>query len=486
MPASVVAAEWLKKKPYPSIAKSARRRDLQPNLEKRFEKHFTRGSFVDVPDLRGQRPPALREAVLLRMGRELIALHARTSEELYRIPFDRYDPRGPLVLVNDRLLAVTDREVFSFDAATGRALGSAAIPGNGKGLSLLEHRGQVFLLFRQRGLHGRVGVAALHPEDVSATWTTIIRTENRRERINHNFTIGDRDRLLLFSEQPARVTVINTTSGAIENRIPLGGEGLSRLAVPPKLLPDGRVLVGLLNKKKTQGFAYQLSYSVHLIDPALPAERAEAWPAFTPPPDKENRYLHLIHVIGQHVVTLDDACGAAVLDLRTGKTVKWVERLPIGDPNQRRRPQLTANQAVHDLAAAGHHPCAHRPGAAQRVRGADAAAQVLRTDYARRPRNRRSHRRRRRRRAGPDAERPARHALPRPAVRPADRQAAAGDQARRSGRGSGLVHRQGAERRPDHLAGGRGGLRLWSPITDTNRGDRRAYTGLGACIFDRQ
>jgi len=77
VPAGDVAAEWLRRKPYPTVAKSARRRDLQPNLVLRFQKTFRHGSFVDVPDLLGQRPRSLREAVLLKMGRTLLVLDSR-------------------------------------------------------------------------------------------------------------------------------------------------------------------------------------------------------------------------------------------------------------------------------------------------------------------------------------------------------------------------------------------------------------------------
>jgi outer membrane protein assembly factor BamB len=331
LPAGEIAAEWLRRDPYPRVAKSARRRDLQSNLTLRFEKKFNRGPFVDVPDLLGQRPPALREAVLLKMGRTLLALDTRDGSELYRIVFESLDARGPIVLVDRHLLAVTERHVYSFDARTGRAKARKRIPGGGKGLALIEHQGQVFLLFRQRGMRGKVGVAALHPGDLEPIWTTIIPTDEAHERVTPRFTIGHGDRLLIFAERPVRLTVVNTTTGAIENRAPVDAQRNSRLAVAPRPLPDGRVLLGLWTKKRTEGFAWQHSYEVHLLDPSKRAEHVSSW-VFVPPSDSENRYLHLLNIVGEHVVALDDALGAAVFDLKDGKLVKWLTRAKASTP----------------------------------------------------------------------------------------------------------------------------------------------------------
>ncbi|MHC4957064.1 MAG: outer membrane protein assembly factor BamB family protein [Planctomycetota bacterium] len=346
LPAGEIAGEWLRRDPYPRVAKSAHRRDLQSNLTLRFEKKFNRGPFVDVPDLLGQRPPALREAVLLKMGRTLLALDTRDGDELYRIAFEELDARGPIVLVDRHLLAVTERHVYGFDARTGRAKARKRIPGGGKGLALIEHQGQVFLLFRQRGMRGTVGVAALHPADLEPIWTTIIPTDEAHERVTPRFTIGHGDRLLIFAERPVRLTVVNTTTGAIENRAPVDAQRNSRLAVAPRPLPDGRVLLGLWTKKRTEGFAWQHSYEVHLLDPGKRADHVSSW-VFVPPSDSENRYLHMLNVVGEHVVALDDALGAAVFGLKDGKLVKWTPALAVGAPAGVRL-QLTANQAVHD------------------------------------------------------------------------------------------------------------------------------------------
>ncbi|MHC4932835.1 MAG: tetratricopeptide repeat protein, partial [Planctomycetota bacterium] len=345
VPARELVEEWLGRDPYPSVAKSARRRDLQAGLVERFHRSFE-GEFVDVPDLQGQLPPALKEAVLLKAGSSLVAIDSRTGRLLYRIEFEDYEPLSPVVLVGDRLLALNERHVYVCDAKSGRTLARHAPPDGAKGLMLLEHQGQVFLLYQRSGLRPQVGVAALHPEDGSALWSITVPTEAAQERVRPGYVVAHADQLMLFSTHPVRMTVVNTTSGAIENRVLVEEGPGARLAVRPLVLGDGRVLVGLLRTEKTESTAWELSYSLHLLDPSRPAERAALWPAFRPPRDRENRYLHLMNVVGDHIVALDDAGGAAVLELHTGKRVQWAPRLPIGDAGD--DILLTANQARHD------------------------------------------------------------------------------------------------------------------------------------------
>jgi len=348
VPAREIADEWLKRSPYPTIAKSARRRDLAGDLVLRFERNFPRGAFVDVPDLLGQRPPALREAVVLKSGSTLTVLDARTGEQVYTIDFGEYEPRGPLVLAGRRLLAVTERHVHVCDAETGKTLARELVPDRGKGLSLLEHQGQVFLIFAQRAMSGRVSVAALHPEDGRAIWTSAIETDGAYERVLPRHAVGQGGRLVLFSERPVRMTVVNTTSGAIESRVLVDSSAITRFAaVRPQVFADGRILIGLLTRTRTDGFAWEHSYAVHLLDPTQRTARVNVWPPYSPSRDGKNRYLSLLHVVGNHIVALDDACGAAVLDLREGTRVKWEPRLPIeGDIDG--RAELTTKQPRHD------------------------------------------------------------------------------------------------------------------------------------------
>ncbi|MHC4339586.1 MAG: outer membrane protein assembly factor BamB family protein, partial [Planctomycetota bacterium] len=189
VPARELVAEWLRRDPYPGVAKSARRRDLQAGLVERFQRSFE-GEFVDVPDLQGQLPPALKEAVLLKAGSSLAAIDSRTGGLMYRIEFEEYEPLSPVVLVGDRLLALNERHVYVCDARSGRTLARHAPPDGAKGLMLLEHQGQVFLLYQRSGLRPQVGVAALHPEDGSPLWSSITTTEAARERVRPGYVVA--------------------------------------------------------------------------------------------------------------------------------------------------------------------------------------------------------------------------------------------------------------------------------------------------------
>ncbi|UCE87513.1 MAG: PQQ-binding-like beta-propeller repeat protein, partial [Deltaproteobacteria bacterium] len=334
--------EWLARDPYPALARSAQRRDLDPDLELRFERAFPNENFLDVPDLLGQRPEPLRHAILVRAHRRVLTLDARDGNELYRIDFRRGEPKGPLVFAGERLHAVTDQHIHVFDARTGRALHERRLPSNGRAERLLEHQGQIFLLFRQRSLRGQVGLAALHPDDGSVLWSRVFDEGGMDPRMATYQAIALADRLLLFATHPVTLTSIDPTSGAVENSITLDRERGTTL-VEPIVLPDGRILVGLGTAQPLPRFEYKHSYTLALVDPASPSPiwKEEA------PHDGKSRYLHMLGVVGKHVVALDDARGSAVYDLESGRLLKWAPELELSDETGD-RPYLDHPQPRHD------------------------------------------------------------------------------------------------------------------------------------------
>jgi outer membrane protein assembly factor BamB len=327
VPAGRLAEEWLAREPYVSLARSGRRRDLAPELRLRFAKEFS-SDAADIPDLLGQIPEALRDTVILKAGTRVRVLDGESGHERRAFEFGGEQPKGPLVFVGDRLYATTEWKVHVFDVATGRALHHRDIPNRGRALSLVEHRGQVFLLYREKGVRGQVGIAALHPVDGSILWARLLAAGALDPAGAEYHAVAHEDRLLLFTTQPAEIWVLDPTSGAVENRIPLEPAQGAQGPVETVLLPGGRVLVGVVTRQPSQGFDYRISYALFLVDPAAAGDAAVVW-RYRPRGDEDKRLLQHLNVAGDYVVAVDDASFAVVLELESGREVKRLSRLEV-------------------------------------------------------------------------------------------------------------------------------------------------------------
>jgi len=343
--AAAWAESWLARDPYASLSRSAHRLDLEPPLVERFLRDFD-GQYVDVPDLLGQKPAALRDAILVRLGDTAIAIDARTGRELYRLEFDRRPPQGPFVLANDRLLATTDENVHVFDAATGRALATEPIPRDEEGLRLQEHRGQVFLLSsgrRQRG-RGTLRVSAIDPDTAKPLWTRAIPRLGNGERHNERFVTVQSDRMLILSSGAAHITVLDTSSGAVLTRVPLQDEGNAYPIPSPVTLADGRVLVGFGSSRSRQRrAAYERSYEVVLLDPARSGPDVIVW-RYRPPSTGRSRHLAHLQVAGNRVFVLERDGPVVALDVHDGSPVLERSLAAMLSENVR----LADNQPQHD------------------------------------------------------------------------------------------------------------------------------------------
>ncbi|MFQ5667240.1 MAG: hypothetical protein ACE5I7_12510, partial [Candidatus Binatia bacterium] len=118
-------------------------------------------------------------------------------------------------------------------------------------------------------------------------------TQGSEERVEARYTLAQEDRLLLFSDNPVRVTVLDTTSGVVENRIPLGRGRTGMLAERPLPLPDGRIVVSLRTQAQSPRTGWETSYELFLIDPSRRADRAVLW-SYAPPRDGQRRRLHFL------------------------------------------------------------------------------------------------------------------------------------------------------------------------------------------------
>lgn len=347
VPARELAEEWLATDPYKSLARSARRLHLEPNLVLRFTKSFPDFDFVEIPELLGQRPEFLGDVVILRTGLHARLLDATTGDERYRLAFGTSEPQGPLVFAGGRLYAVTHRHIHVFDARTGKLLHRPAIPDGGIADRLLEHQGQLFLLYRERLRRGRLGIAALHPEDGTVLWSRFL-GDGARRRVSHSYhAIIQADRLLVLTSRPVAITVLDPTSGALENHIVLDEAPGASLPVPPIVLPDGRLLIGVVTRKETAGFEQIYTYAVSLVDPGSRSEGAVLW-TYRPRRDTENRHLLHLNATAEYVAAVDDARGFAVFDLQTGAEIKWEPRLALGGAQDQHRYIDNLPQPRHD------------------------------------------------------------------------------------------------------------------------------------------
>ncbi|MHC4940252.1 MAG: outer membrane protein assembly factor BamB family protein [Planctomycetota bacterium] len=335
---------WLEKEPYAALRRSAHRLDLEPPLTERFARGFN-GQYVDVPDLLGKKPAALRDAVIVRLGDKAIAIDARNGREMYRLDFSPRPPQGPFVLANDRLVATTDQEIFVFDSATGRLRAREKIPRGDEGLRLQEHRGQVFLLssgLRQRG-RGTLRVSAIDPDTGKHLWTRSIPRLHPGERYNERFVTVQADRMVILSSGAAHITVLDTSSGALETRIAVN-DGNAYPIPLPIALPDGRILVGFgSSRNRGRMSAYQRSYEVLLLDPARSGEDVIVW-RYRPASNGSSRHLVHLQVAGASVFILERAGLVTALNLNSGQLLH--ER-PL-DRVLRENLRLADNQPLHD------------------------------------------------------------------------------------------------------------------------------------------
>jgi len=297
----------------------ALRVDLEPPLAQRFSRGFD-GQYVDVPDLLGQKPPALRDAVVVRLGDRAVAIDARDGRTLYELDFDRRPPQGPFVLANERLLATTDRHVYVFDGKSGRAIAREPVPFGDEGLRLQEHRGQVFLLSsgrRQRD-RGTLRVSAVDPDTAKPIWSRSMPRLDSGERHTERFVTVQADRLLALSSGTAHVTVLDTSSGAIVTRVPLQREGSAYPIPSPVALPDGRVVVGFgSSRSRRRHAAYERSYEVVLLDPARTGKDVVVW-RYRPRSNGRSRHLGYLQVAGKSVFVLERDGTLAALRMRDG------------------------------------------------------------------------------------------------------------------------------------------------------------------------
>ncbi|MDH3591117.1 MAG: PQQ-binding-like beta-propeller repeat protein, partial [Planctomycetota bacterium] len=349
VPARDLAGEWLKRDPYPSLARSAERNDLQSNLGLRFTVSFANeDQYVDIPRLEGQRPDTLRNTVLLRISRQIVVVDSKNGNEMFRLNLGLGEPKGPLVLAGNRLHAVTERFIHVFNLENRTALPRVRVPDHGRAERLFAHQGQVFLSYRERGLRGRPGLAALHPEDGSVLWARRLDVGRRDPRSAEYFTVPHADRLLVFATHPVSVTSVDATSGAVDNHLELAGvDDEAKLQVEPHVLADGRVLLGLGTATRFDRWQYRHSYEVRLVDPADAAEAATIWKHRSQDGRARSRLLHAMLVMGQHVVAVDRERGAVVLDLRNGNKVAEAAELRLAD-KAGERPEVGQVQSRDD------------------------------------------------------------------------------------------------------------------------------------------
>jgi len=322
VPARELVRTMLEREPYASLARSALRRHLEPPLHQRFMRTFDTSALLDIPDLLGTTPEPLRDTVFVKLGSTILAIDSTTGANRVAFEFGNREPISPLVFAGARLVGLTESEIVLFDAATGALAERRPFPDRGRGVGLIEGHGQLFAIYRGGSAPAPIGLAAIHPVDGSALWTLAIPAEAPGEMVVHRHTIADRDRVLVFSENPGRLTVVNATSGAIEKRIALGD---GRLAFQPKLLPDGRLLAALKFNLHTRG-AWEPSYSLTLVDP----EGGVLW-SHRPPADGENRLLTRADLFDGRVVAVEATLERTLLDLRDGSPIAPPRPLDLAD-----------------------------------------------------------------------------------------------------------------------------------------------------------
>jgi outer membrane protein assembly factor BamB/tetratricopeptide (TPR) repeat protein len=345
-PARAVVEAWLARPPYSALTARARTRALQPPLAQRFVQSFPPDAFVDVPEVLGLRPPGMEETVFLRAGHTVSALDGRTGRPLYTLPFPDDPPRTPLVLAGGNLLLLTERAVHVFEAATGRAVAVHPFEGDARGVRLLEQEGQVFVVFRPEGGASELGIAALHAGDGAILWSRVLYT-SESARSSDPLVLAAGQRVVVVGTAPVRVTLLDSTTGAEEGRVTLRDDGNASLE-EARLLPSGRLLVAVLAfEESPEAQPWTQTYELFLLDPDEPVHRAVVW-SYRQGGEGRARNVRAVHVVGEHVVLLDEDRGATALDLSTGAVVTPRTRLDLDPSMLAAASTLAEPQPSHD------------------------------------------------------------------------------------------------------------------------------------------
>jgi len=127
---------------------------------------------------------------------------------------------------------------------------------------------------------------------------------------------------VLFSTGRAHITVLDTSSGAIESRIAINEQGSAYWHSTPIALPDGTILAAYNSARPTGPRRSQRSYTLLLIDPSRSGPNAIIW-RYRPEASGSDRRLAHVQTIGDHVVALESsgAGRASLLRLRDGHLV---------------------------------------------------------------------------------------------------------------------------------------------------------------------
>lgn len=320
------ADDWLKKEPYATLRRSAQRLDLEPPLAKLFDRKLN-GRFVDLPDLLGQKPKSLRDAVLVRVESRGFALDTQSGKTLFTIDFRRLDPRGPFVVSDERILGLTSRAVYFFNSVDGKRVATLPIRRNEEGLRLHEHHGQVFVLSSATTVAiGSLRVTAIDPTSAKELWSTSIPRLPSGERHNERMVAVHDGRLVLVSSDGAHVTVLDTSSGAIETRVPLlEGSSLHPMQ-PMHVLPDGRILITFSVSAARSALPRNRrgprlrSYGLALLDPSRQGDDVIQWRDLQSL-EKPSRKLMQAQVCGSRVVVIEKSYNLRVLNLRDGRVL---------------------------------------------------------------------------------------------------------------------------------------------------------------------
>lgn len=350
LPAREFCAGWLAKEPYATLAPSARRRDLEPPLVHRFTyRSESPDGGIDLPEIAGVLPEPIRDALLLRTGSELSLLEGATGRRLHSIPLSASTHQGPIVFASDRLLLLEQGGILGYDALTGRRIYRAPLPVRGEeARRLLFRGGRVFLLSRSGLADEAATLSEIDPKDGSAIWRSTVPKEDPEETVGERMTVFVGDDVALMTENPVRLTLVDTTTGKILNRVLVGPGRSTALARAPTSLPDGRVLLAITTTERTGVHQYEYSWEILLVDPARRGDDAIVW-RIVRPPEARSRFLQSLHVEGAHVAALDEQRGAFVAELDTGRIVKTVPRLAIQEGLDARA-YLASQQPEHDSA----------------------------------------------------------------------------------------------------------------------------------------
>ena len=142
------------------------------------------------------------------------------------------------------------------------------------------------------------------------------------ERYKERDVVAQADRVVLFSTGLAHITVLDTSSGAIENRIQIEADGTAYWHSRPMALADGTILAAYTVARRGRSRSARRTYNLVLIDPSRPGTDAIVW-RYQPKSETRERRLADVQVIGEYVVALESSGGgrASLLRLRDGHLV---------------------------------------------------------------------------------------------------------------------------------------------------------------------